>query len=1535
MGGSSKKVTVGYKYYLGMHMVLCHGPIDLIKWFQVDKRTAWQGQTKGGRVNVSAEGLFGGEEREGGISGAVDIEMGKDTQGRNDYLQARLGSDIPAFRGVVGAILRQCYLGMNPYLKAWSFRAQRIHVRQNGLTQWYDTKSEIGGDLVALTGTWQYRQVSNTLPSNAATWAASAPTSGYSSGKAPFGRVGPSSSFVPPYPINTFWGHDSAIWLRKTVKCSGLLPLHIFGQVENAAFVYFDGVYIGAVNPTNVDATTPIFMDFVVPTSMATAGDHTILIYAMDDFEPYGNSDNTYVYAIVDQHKDMNPAHIIRECLTDPDWGMGYQDSDIDDASFTAAADTLWDEKMGISLLWDRQTPLESFVGEIVKHIDAALYVSRTTGKFVLKLIRKDYDEETLIHLDESNVVKVDNPTKPTFGELNNSVTVNYWSAETGNDASVTVTDTAMVQMQGAVINTTVQYPGFTNSTIATLAAQRDLRSLSSPLLSCTIYADQTAKDLNIGDTFKFSWDRWNVDSLVMRVTGIAFGDGKTNQVRITCTQDVFDTPTVSVIADPGTGWVDPVGPPQPATNRLAFEAPYYELVQAQGQVDVDDRLSSRPELGYVMVCLARPGEAINARLWVNPGAGYEESGTVDFCPSGTLKVAVGKMDTSWVMENMTDEDLIQVGTFFQIGTELCRLDSIDTATGAITVGRGVLDSVPQEHSVGDVLYFWDVYSGADPSEYVDGETLAVKMTPVTGQGQLDLADAPEDTVVMDQRAVRPYPPGKFQLDGEYYPALVPDVSTTATWAHRDRTQQTSATLYDTTAGNIGPEAGTTYRLRLYDESMVQQDEFTGITGTSQLVDLSGLPTEVATIMIWSERGGLLSRQAAAHTFLFTVATLFVVLPLTYDEDDYDASMTWTRQGASPHVTPDGFEGNGWNARLLSTTIPTWMTTAGRRLVLHGSVKFYDQRPMNASGDTVVHVGANSSGVSPNPKLALKVLQDPDSAQHAYLALQTYTSSLQTMPLARPHWKYEAQYPQLTSGGFEVRPQALHFIDGNTLVVAGHYQDNETRVHKIDLTTGDVTGQFTFGTSTFRHVASFAKNAAGEVWAVDYETGRTLKIDLDASFTAGTAVILANWNTSILNKVSGIEFITVSGTEYVLIAEYATSGTPYLYVIPASQMVDGATFAVANRYKRFPVGRNAQGIAVHSGHLWASKNWDLATVTRFGWMERFNDIATFISGQPDGTALSTILSQTLTAPSEYCEDIKFHPTTGHLWTMTEGWQGVGDWDGFLSIWSSPADGTIVENHVTAFYNGTGTVSVKLNNKPASSASWTPTTTVAAVSVGGPPQPTADIANGFFKGYVKNVRFQNKEMTDAEYDDTIDGTTYEPNTLTAYTITLTNPGAETGNTTGWTNETGGLATRQLNPTPFEGAYYFNGGSFAQTIARQRVDLVAATGLTGTQIDAGNIWAKLRWAQASYTAQDPCTMGLRMLNSTPTQQSLTYGDLDYVPYGNSGATPNWQLLALGVDIPSACRYVDAVYRADRTSGTNNDGYIDSIKMTIYRR
>src|SRR3546814_2858278 len=87
----------------------------------------------------------------------------------------------------------------------------------------------------------------------------------------------------------------------------------------------------------------------------------------------------------------------------------------------------------------------------------------------------------------------------------------------------------------------------------------------------------------------------------------------------------------------------------------------------------------------------------------------------------------------------MQDLDQVDIGTWAQIGSELVRVDAINTGTGQLTVGRGVLDTVPVKHAAGSGIFFWDEFSGYDPTEYVIGEEIDVKVQPVSGAGVVAL----------------------------------------------------------------------------------------------------------------------------------------------------------------------------------------------------------------------------------------------------------------------------------------------------------------------------------------------------------------------------------------------------------------------------------------------------------------------------------------------------------------------------------------------------------------------------------------------------------------------------------------------------------------------------------------------------------------------------------------------------------------------------------------------------------------------------
>lgn len=44
--GKGKNVTIGYSYFLGLHMGLCRGTIDSLLEIKVGDRTAWSGDLR-------------------------------------------------------------------------------------------------------------------------------------------------------------------------------------------------------------------------------------------------------------------------------------------------------------------------------------------------------------------------------------------------------------------------------------------------------------------------------------------------------------------------------------------------------------------------------------------------------------------------------------------------------------------------------------------------------------------------------------------------------------------------------------------------------------------------------------------------------------------------------------------------------------------------------------------------------------------------------------------------------------------------------------------------------------------------------------------------------------------------------------------------------------------------------------------------------------------------------------------------------------------------------------------------------------------------------------------------------------------------------------------------------------------------------------------------------------------------------------------------------------------------------------------------
>lgn len=120
---SSKRQTIGHKYFMGMQMFLCHARADLeiheIRFGDKQPANSRVEESNGVvRYTFNDENFYGGPEKEGGISGTLRFYRGRDDQPANGYFASQIGVSVaPAYQGFAHAILEHLYLGTSSYIK--------------------------------------------------------------------------------------------------------------------------------------------------------------------------------------------------------------------------------------------------------------------------------------------------------------------------------------------------------------------------------------------------------------------------------------------------------------------------------------------------------------------------------------------------------------------------------------------------------------------------------------------------------------------------------------------------------------------------------------------------------------------------------------------------------------------------------------------------------------------------------------------------------------------------------------------------------------------------------------------------------------------------------------------------------------------------------------------------------------------------------------------------------------------------------------------------------------------------------------------------------------------------------------------------------------------------------------------------------------------------------------------------------------------------------------------------------------------------
>ncbi len=559
-----------------------------------------------------------------------------------------------------------------------------------------------------------------------------------------------------------------------------------------------------------------------------------------------------------------NFADIIWECLTDTDWGLGSPEGLLDRESFKGAATTLAAEGFCGSMMWTRQDVVEKFINEVLDLIQATLFAHPRTGLLTLRLLRDDYDRDTLPVFTPDNC-KITKFQRKVWGETANELIVSWTNPESEETETVVVHNNANIAIQGSVVSTSKNYYGIRNADLATRLALRDLTQVSEPFLALNIEANRSAWTLVPGDMCKVRYPEHGIGEAYMRVGTVDYGKPGASVVKAALVEDIFSfgtsifvpvgeslppvIPTPPTIPDPDPPlppdipWVDPATAPTALDHLLIRDVPFFVLARALGDTAVQS--IAYPSTGNMLLTAQDSPNVSSIGYWTQVygptgEASLEQVGFLNNRKRVLLAAPLGASGTSTLAFASPNGATVEVGSIMEFVSvsnpnifEMAAVTA-DNGDGTYELNRGILDTTPLRWKKGDIVWNWPANSSVvDPTGRTDHVDAIYKFTPRTSKGMYSVSAAPLVTQTAHDRMHLPYRPANVKFNGNLYSQQIDGTSNVVvTWSRRNRLTESSQILAWTDA-DTAPETGQTTTVEILDGSGAVAFTHSGLTGTT------------------------------------------------------------------------------------------------------------------------------------------------------------------------------------------------------------------------------------------------------------------------------------------------------------------------------------------------------------------------------------------------------------------------------------------------------------------------------------------------------------------------------------------------------------------------------------------------------------------------------------------------------------------------------------------------------------------------------
>lgn len=948
MGKSSPKQRV-VEYYMSLHYGICHGVVERFVSLSANEKVIVTDPDASGILDIDENNLFGGVKKEGGLSGRVAFQSGSGSQLLDSYCAAKLtaldGSagtptTVPAYRGIATAFFTErpgsaagFYWSANqPYVPPLWFRVTRLHRDWQPALAAIPGESERQGIAVCFAldlslsmggGLGQVWLVARDAIIGAV---ADLRDSAYPD-TIDIRIVGWNSSYTEMVRRNCTPADyedllDFVVSLTELAEGADFtqavagLPEFFADSGDKKRYFFFvsDGV---TTDPDSVIAAAEVLdgIDSLKSYSYNSVVPATIYSEAMDNTSSDGvpvipvTGDRTMasrVLSTITDQLDANPAHIIWEAMTNRVWGRGLPTFMMNEASFIAAAQTLFNERFGLSMIWVRQTELEAFVAEVLDHIQATLYVDPRTGRWNLKLIRDDYNPDDCLVLDTSNSL-VESFKRRSPAETTGEIIVSWKNPQTEEDETVSAQSLGTIVINnGEIVSDSRNYYGVRRADLAAQLAARDLAAASAPLATAEVHASRAAWTLVPGDVIKLRQPEYADYDVLMRVTAINYGKPGASVVRLSLTEDVFSYAKPRAQKPPRTASTNTATgqtPAAPASSET-ISLNYYFSNSTITEVPTD----LQSGLGFIATTTQTDASLFEVAVETVDNVGatvFSSLGGFSFAGRATLAATLEDVPTSaGVVLSTLVGSSPQVGSFVFLGGpglpesehEIAVIVAQSSVDGSFTLRRGALDTVPQYWPLGTLARIINTGDAVSSEDFaVIGDPVDYRFQTQTSRGLLSIGSAPVVTYAATDRYHAPARPANVKVQGDLQGPV--DMigfsgSVTVTWNNRNRLTE-DTTVLQWTDGEVTPEVGQTTTIRLVDDlTGAAITEFTGLTGTSYSFAATARgSSDFVRVLVFAVRDGIESIQGREILMFFAAPPLSLFSGLSWLDVNVTSSI--------------------------------------------------------------------------------------------------------------------------------------------------------------------------------------------------------------------------------------------------------------------------------------------------------------------------------------------------------------------------------------------------------------------------------------------------------------------------------------------------------------------------------------------------------------------------------------------------------------------------------------------------------------------